>query len=275
MNDALEVIEESCRSLCFFVALYPSNSVGNLTISEHGSYCLTDEATSYHPLEAALFGEAAKSGDWKTDVATLLGVEALWVEGFIDGFVEAGESSTNHDYVQGYLAAEELRQRRPRLCQERHPAASNGAEFKTWLDSLQVLDAFSRGLCVQEAMLTSFVAPIPVELAFLGEGLAHLGFDHLDLSPQEQDEMLLAFVGRGVRVPGTAFRLRSWGVRAFVEAADGSEEATLPNEWRQAVLVPTAKLDGFTWIGKRVPTTKISDVDFGLYEDVGDGWIPK
>ena len=63
---------------------------------------------SYHPLETVLVDVAA-SGDWRQDVATTLGVEAPWIDGFLDGFDQRPESSTGAEYIQGYLSAEELR----------------------------------------------------------------------------------------------------------------------------------------------------------------------
>jgi hypothetical protein len=62
----------------------------------------------YHPLEPALVDVAA-SGDWRRDVATALGVDDRWVSGFLDGFAQQPKSSAGAEYIQGYLAAEELR----------------------------------------------------------------------------------------------------------------------------------------------------------------------
>jgi hypothetical protein len=84
---------------------------GNLRVVE-GVYWLGDGKT-YHPLEAALVDVAA-SGDWRKDVATTLGVDAPWINGFLDGFDQRPESSTGADYIQGYLGAEELRTTRYR-----------------------------------------------------------------------------------------------------------------------------------------------------------------
>ena len=42
-------------------------------------------------------------------MATVLGVDAKWVSGFLDGFAQEPESSTDAEYVQGFLTAEELR----------------------------------------------------------------------------------------------------------------------------------------------------------------------
>lgn len=116
MNDPLKIIEDACY-LCFRFGLRASASVtGDLRRSDEGFYYIqVEEARAYHPLEAALHCEDARSGSWKADVATRLGVSAAWIEGFIAGFAQAGEASTNHDYIQGYLTAEQLRQSRPGL----------------------------------------------------------------------------------------------------------------------------------------------------------------
>jgi hypothetical protein len=42
-------------------------------------------------------------------VATALGVDDRWVSGFLDGFAQQPESSTDGEYLQGYLTAEQLR----------------------------------------------------------------------------------------------------------------------------------------------------------------------
>ena len=62
----------------------------------------------YHPLETVLVNIAA-SDDWRQDVAAALGVDARWVGGFLDGFAQQPESSTDAEYVQGFLTAEQLR----------------------------------------------------------------------------------------------------------------------------------------------------------------------
>jgi hypothetical protein len=72
-----------------------------------GAYRL-GRGKTYHPLEAILVGVAA-TGDWRKDVATTLGVEERWVNGFLDGFAQRPESLTCAEYVQGYLTAEQLR----------------------------------------------------------------------------------------------------------------------------------------------------------------------
>jgi hypothetical protein len=278
MADPLDLIEQGCY-LAFRLMLRASVTPTGSLETTHGCYGFRQGATAYHPLEAVLVGEDARSGGWKVDAADRLGVSFEWVEGFLAGFAQAGENSTGPDFIQGYLTAEELRQRRPSLFKPWRdegtaPSSSQGVQFRTYLDTLKQLPPWGRGACVNEAMLTHFVAPVPDDLSLLRGGLADLGFDNLDLPPQEQNKMLLAFVGRGVRVPGTPYRLRNWGIRSFVEAADGSEEAALPENWKQALLVPARNHDGFTWIGKRVPKNKIGNVDFNQYADAGEGWMP-
>jgi hypothetical protein len=104
--DPLEVITEGCWLAVRFGLHVSPVPTGNLRIVD-GVYWLGDGKT-YHPLETALVDVAA-SGDWLKDVATTLGVEAQWVRGFLDGFDRARESTTDGQYVQGWLAAEELR----------------------------------------------------------------------------------------------------------------------------------------------------------------------
>ena len=79
---------------------------GNLRV-EGGVYWL-GRGKSYHPLETVLVNIAA-SDEWRQDVATALGVDGQWVSGFLDGFAQQPESSTDAEYVQGFLTAEQLR----------------------------------------------------------------------------------------------------------------------------------------------------------------------
>lgn len=116
MNDPLEIITDACY-LCFRFGLRVSARItGNLTKHGDGFYFVpVEEVTACHPLEAALHCEDVLSGDWREDVVARLNVSGEWIAGFIAGFAQVGETSTQPDYVQGYLAAGELLQRRPGL----------------------------------------------------------------------------------------------------------------------------------------------------------------
>jgi hypothetical protein len=63
----------------------PPNNPDNHCIVE-GVYGFGAEK-SYHPLEATLVGTPA-AGGWQQDVATVLGVDAQWVSGFLGGFAQ-------------------------------------------------------------------------------------------------------------------------------------------------------------------------------------------
>jgi hypothetical protein len=106
MTDPLEIITEGCWLALRFGLRVSPVPTGNLRVVG-GVYWLGDGKT-YHPLETLLVDMAA-SGDWQQDVATALGVDAQWVSGFLDGFAQQPESSTDAEYVQGYLTAEQLR----------------------------------------------------------------------------------------------------------------------------------------------------------------------
>jgi hypothetical protein len=109
--DPLAVVTEGCwLALRLGLRVSPVRT-GNLRVVD-GVYRL-GHGNTYHPLEVALVDVAA-SGDWRRDVAATLGVDPQWVSGFLDGFSQGPESSTDADYVQGYLSAEELRTTRYR-----------------------------------------------------------------------------------------------------------------------------------------------------------------
>jgi hypothetical protein len=105
-SDPLELVTAGCWLAVRCGMRVSPVPTGNVRVA-NGRYWLGDGKT-YHPLETALVGAAA-SGDWRQDVATTLGVDLQWVGGFLDGFAQEPESSTDAEYVQGYLAAEELR----------------------------------------------------------------------------------------------------------------------------------------------------------------------
>lgn len=104
---------------------------------------------------------------------------------------------------------------------------------------------------------------LPDELKFLGWSLADLGFGKLGLPQAEIEQILLAFCGEGVAVPGTPYKLRHsvMSLFTFVEPASG-QELTLPADWRKVVRSQS-------WIGKKVV---VPNFDLSLYRDVGDGY---
>ena len=110
-SDPLEIITDGCWLAVRFGLRVRPVPTGNLRVVD-GVYTLGAGRT-YHPLEAVLVGVAA-SGDWRQDVATALGVDAPWVNGFLDGFAQESESSADGEYLQGYLTAEQLRTARYR-----------------------------------------------------------------------------------------------------------------------------------------------------------------
>jgi len=78
----------------------------------------------------------------------------------------------------------------------------------------------------------------PAEFEFLDSGFVDLGFEHLGLAAAELEAVRLAFVGIGVRVPGTTYRLRNLSPgRAVVEPVADDETIGLTDGWRQAMLV--------------------------------------
>ena len=104
----------------------------------------------------------------------------------------------------------------------------------------------------------------PPELAIL-KGYASLGFEYLGLGRHDHWPLLKAMAGTGVRIPNTPYRFRvALQAHISIELADGSEEATLPEYWIEAVTVTintgSTRSNGwmynhfmYTWIGNRRP----------------------
>ena len=144
--------------------------------------------------------------------------------------------------------------------------------LKTWLESVDRLEpGFRQPMLVEAAAHTSFRAPLPPELSFLAGRFVDLGFENL--GPQRFNDFLRAFSGTGIAVPHTSWRLRFAYPQALVEPADGGEQETLPDWWREAVLVTD---DQFvpTWAGKRVRPDQTAGFNLQGYRDVGEGLVP-
>jgi hypothetical protein len=110
-TDPLEAVTGGCfLGLRWGLRVSPLPT-GNLRVVD-GIYTF-GAGKNFHPLEATLVGYDA-TGDWKQDVATILGADARWIVGFLHGFAQEPESSTDGEYTQGYLTAEQLRTTRYR-----------------------------------------------------------------------------------------------------------------------------------------------------------------
>ena len=112
--------------------------------------------------------------------------------------------------------------------------------YATWLDAIDSngFDEWTRMTLVIEAQRTRFPGDLPAGFEFLGGGFLDLHFENLGLVAADLDAVRLAFVGVGVRVPGTDYRLRNVrSLRSLVEPASGDESAALPDGWRQCVVV--------------------------------------
>ena len=93
-------------------------------------------------------------------------------------------------------------------------------------------------MLVAEAQRTRFPGDLPAGFEFLRGGFVDLDFETLGLAAAELDALRLAFIGIGLSVPGTEYRLRNVRpFRSLVEPASGDESVELPDGWRQCVVV--------------------------------------
>ena len=123
-------------------------------------------------------------------------------------------------------------------------------------EKIEHLPEHIRESIIKEAPHTRVQGPLPPELAFLGGTPSHyvdLGFENLGLTEAETRAIYVAFIGHGVAIPNTNYKLRytKTGV-AVVEQITAEEElVTLPEHWMEAVLVADESYEP-CYIGKLV-----------------------
>lgn len=147
--------------------------------------------------------------------------------------------------------------------------------LKTWLERVEAnrFDEWTKERMVNEMPHTFFIGYLPLALAFLQGRFVDLGFENLGLSSQEHRQILLAFGGHGVCIPGTQLRMRFAYPHAEIEPIDGSETATLPSWWKECVRLTNDQAVP-TWVGKRVRPDQTSGFDLQDYKDAGEGMTP-
>jgi len=112
--------------------------------------------------------------------------------------------------------------------------------MKTWLDAIDAngFDEWTRTTLVIEAQRTRFPGDLPAGFEFLRGPFVDLCFEHLGLAAAELEAVRLAFVGIGVRVPGSDYRLRNVRpFRSLVEPASGDETVSLSDGWQHGIVV--------------------------------------
>ena len=148
-------------------------------------------------------------------------------------------------------------------------------KFRTWLERVEAnhFDEWTKERMVNEMPHTYFVGYLPALLAFLQGRFVDLGFENLGLSAHEHRQIMLAFGGTGLCIPGTQLRMRFTYPHAEIEPTDGSETATLPSWWKEGVLVIDDQSVA-TWVGKRVRPDQTAGFDLQGYTDAGEGLTP-
>lgn len=91
-------------------------------------------------------------------------------------------------------------------------------------------------IIIREAPHTK-IQNVPSELSFLIGSFIDLGFENLELSNNELIKIQRAFIGDGVMIPGTPYKLRNKlsGI-TVIEPGDDVKDV-LPDNWADAVLV--------------------------------------
>jgi hypothetical protein len=160
-----------------------------------------------------------------------------------------------------------------RMCRDAHIRKELDVKIKTWLECIEHFDEGTKALMVSAIPHTHFVGNFPPGISFLSGAFVDMGFANLG-TKEDADRLTLAFGDTGLIVPGTPYRLRFLiPSGSQVEAADGTENETLPVHWKQGVLVLDNQ-EKYSWIGKRVRITdQTGKIDFDQYLETEDGWV--
>lgn len=126
---------------------------------------------------------------------------------------------------------------------------------KIYSETIKHLPEAIREDIIRESPHTRIMGPLPPGLEFLGGTTEHfvdLGFENLGLPGPEKQAVFAAFMGRGVAIPNTNYKLRyaNTGTTVVEPIEAGEELVTLPEYWAEAVLV----VDGWevSYAGKLV-----------------------
>jgi hypothetical protein len=144
---------------------------------------------------------------------------------------------------------------------------------KLYTESIAHFPKKTQVLLLREDPRAFVEKPVPTELAFLDGDLLDMCFENLSITAREQWLLHKAIKGTGTCIPHTNYRLRlNVNDRLVVEPVDGTETATLPEHWKQAVYV--ANVDNtFTWIGNKVRTDQASLEARAKMIETIDGWL--
>lgn len=143
---------------------------------------------------------------------------------------------------------------------------------KLYSNSIKHLSESIQEDIIREAPHTTIQSAIPPELSFLDGRFIDLGFENLSLFKDDKQALLHAFVGEGVRIPGTDWQLRYLKTgHTHIEPVGDREPLALPEQWRAAVLVMDDN-GGWSWIGKRVRPDQVGEVDLSQYQEHRDGY---
>ena len=114
--------------------------------------------------------------------------------------------------------------------------------------------------------------PIPPEMTFLQGDLLDLCFENLGIDENEQWILYKALRKASIGIPGTNYRIRlTPRGKLVVEPVDGTEMATLPKHWKQAIYVLNAN-DEYVWIGRLVKQDQIGTFDRTTMTETEDGF---
>ena len=110
---------------------------------------------------------------------------------------------------------------------------------KLYSESIQSLPDTLKETILKEAPHTRIEGEIPPEWSFLQGSFIDLGFENLQVSQAIKRQILNSFIGNGVAVPNSSYKLRytRTGITVIEKISSNERLVLLPDDWFEAILV--------------------------------------
>ena len=139
----------------------------------------------------------------------------------------------------------------------------------TYSQYINGLQGEMREWCLRWVQVCRFAPDLPQGCEFFEGRFASLGIDRLGLSNDRVLELLEAVAGSGLRIPGTAWRLRVARPWCTLFEPMRGDERVLPTHWLEGLELHGKP--GSVWIGRRVLEQPLCPAPFDEIDDAALG----
>lgn len=126
--------------------------------------------------------------------------------------------------------------------------------MKSYFESLVSIHPEIAQELISESPHTRFL-DVPPEFEFIQNSIVDFGFENLRLDESLYKKLMLGFSHKGVKIPGTQYKIRATnGLRSVIEPLDQSDAKLpeLPENWKEAIYVLSLDTDKVRYAGSLV-----------------------